>query len=173
MQPCSRALETSPICSGPGCVVRNSSKWDPWGLNTHTHTCTHAHTHTICLSICYIFVLSLGGEGEPGGKKLSPTLEGGACWDHRVNGIHAMTQWKWRIPGLFYAHVSIRLGLWQGGGAPATREGVCSETSQGCCRVFCLVSHPCAAKTESWALMGAASFLSHHFLFFVEDRLGQ
>lgn len=26
-----------------------------------------------------------------------------------------MTQWKWRFLGMFYAHMSIRLGLWQGG----------------------------------------------------------
>lgn len=69
-----------------------------------------------CLSICHIFVLLLRGRGARG-KSSTPQRRGGGLLGHSINEdtIHAMTQRKWRFLGMFYAHMSIRLGLWQGG----------------------------------------------------------
>ena len=55
--------------------------------------------------------------GEPGGENATPMGKGWGLMGHSINGdsIHEMAQWKWRFLGMFYARMSIRLGLWQGG----------------------------------------------------------
>lgn len=65
-QPCSRALETDPICSRPGWVVKNSSKCGPQGFHP-------PHLPALCPSICNIFVLLLRVGSR--GQTLSPTEE--------------------------------------------------------------------------------------------------
>lgn len=95
-----------PSVRGSGCAARNSSKCGPRGL-----------CNPFCLPICYIFVLLPRGWGSQG-RELNPAEEGwGGVTGQSVNGdnIHAMTQWKWRFLGMFYARMSIQLGLWQGG----------------------------------------------------------
>lgn len=139
MQPCRRALETDPICSRPGCVVKNSSECAPQGLHPHT-------SRPLCPSICNIFVLLLWVESQ--GANAQPHREGsgrGGVWDPSVNGdgIHEVTQWKWRFLGTFHAHMSTWLGWKPAGG--------------WYCWAFCLASHPCAAEAERWASAGAPS----------------
>lgn len=156
MQPCSRAPETGPICSGPGCVVRNSSKCGPWGL---------CNPPSLPLSsVCYIFVLLLRGWGARGNS--SPPQRRGVGHGINGDGIHEMTQWKWRFLGMFYAHMSIRLGLWQAWRAPANEGGRVEGDQPGCYCVICLVSHPreregCASPGVCMGLRGSPRRAAH------------
>lgn len=137
--------------------------WSPrfWGLSP-------PHLNPLCLSICYLFVLLWKGWGARG-KSSTPgrrgcELGGGVgvvvgLMDPSINGdsIHEMTQWKWRFLGMFYACVSIWLGLWQGG--ELYQWGSVERDQPGCYCMFCLVSHPCATEIESWDVSRSCIFL--------------
>lgn len=169
-QPCSRALETDPICSRPGWVVKNSSKCGPQGFTPPPHT----SRALLSLHLQHLCLIAEGGELGRGCKCSAPTEEeewwwgdvGPQRWSRKV------TQWKWSFLGVIHAHTSIRAGLRPGGECGNRRWW-------GCCCVFCLASHPCAAEAEHWAWAGAAPFflscrespkhVSHELFFFFVD----
>lgn len=65
------------------------------------------------------------------GQELNPREEGWGLLGHSINedGMIAMTQRKWRFLGMFHAHMSLQLGLWQGGEL-GDEKGVWRETGQ-------------------------------------------
>lgn len=78
-QPCSRALETDPICSRPGWVVKNSSKCGPQGF-THPHTPPGPFVPPFATSLSYCWGWGAGGGGGEEANAQPPQRRKNEWW---------------------------------------------------------------------------------------------
>lgn len=141
MQWCSRAQETDPICSGPGCVVRNSSQWGPQGLCTPP---LPLHLLHLCL-----IAERVGNQGQ----ELNPReggWGGGGGWARALMERVSMkwpsgsdASWACFTLAWAYGWGWVRVGSFSNEGGSEQRD------YPGCYCMFCLVSHQCATEIES------------------------